>query len=507
MGVPIDNGAFLRLFGEHIDPRDGRRLGRAMPTYKQDWQKVYRALLRAEPDATAERREELKAEARDQAVPWRRIYQGLLAAEPEATAERRAELRTQAMAQVRQAVPYFDATFSPSKDISVLHASFMAASIRARQADDVGEAVRLRGLADVVWAAVMEGNQAMLDYLQEHAGYTRSGSHARKAGQVSTGQWEDAHRFVVASFRQHTSRNGDPQLHVHNTILNCVRRESDGAWRTLDGAALYRERGAAAAVAALVMENALARDLGVEFAQRKDGHGRVIRGISQKLVDAFSTRTRQDIEGRLPELIEAYRLRFGRDPDARALYGLRHRATLVTRVRKEPGLSPGEQVARWAQRARRADGQALEPVGPRVCARLNGRAAAEPGAPLSRQDELSLMRQALAQVSRPAEHLDPRRADSGTRRAAARHGQRHQQRPGAGLPAGPGRPGSSRRGRGGRGAAGAGVPCRACELAPRRRREPVPPALRHPVCHRAPAQHGRTDPAQRWTHQPGDPKG
>jgi TrwC relaxase len=95
----------------------------------------------------------------------------------------------------------------------------------------------------VVWAAVMEGNQAVLDHLQQHAGYTRSGSHARKAGQVSTGQWEDAHRFVVASFRQHTSRNGDPQLHVHNTILNCVQRERDGPWRTLDGAALYRERG------------------------------------------------------------------------------------------------------------------------------------------------------------------------------------------------------------------------------------------------------------------------
>src|SRR5215831_18013931 len=211
IGTPIDKGAFLRLFGEHTDPRYGRRLGRAMPSYKKDWQQAYRALLQAEPSATAERREQLKAEARDQAVPWRRIYQGLLAAEPEATAERRAELKTQAMAQVRQAVPYFDATFSPSKDVSVLHASFLAASIRAQQAGDAAGAARLRDLADVVWTAVMEGNQAMLDHFQEHAGYTRSGSHARKAGQVSTGRWEDSHRFVAASFRQHTSRNGDPQ--------------------------------------------------------------------------------------------------------------------------------------------------------------------------------------------------------------------------------------------------------------------------------------------------------
>jgi hypothetical protein len=182
-----------------------------MPTYKRDWQQICQTLLQAEPGATAERRAELKAVAQDQAVPWRRIYQGLLVGEPAATAERRAELKTQAMAQVRQAVPYFDATFSPSKDVSVLHASLMAAAVRAQRAGDAREAAQLQELADVVWAAVMEGNQAMLDHLQQHAGYTRSGSHARKVGQVSTGRWEDAHRFVVASFRQHTFRNGDPQ--------------------------------------------------------------------------------------------------------------------------------------------------------------------------------------------------------------------------------------------------------------------------------------------------------
>src|SRR6266699_3852411 len=53
-------------------------------------------------------------------------YPEALKAEPEATAERRAELRDEAKAQVRQAVPYFDVTFSPSKSITLLHASFMA---------------------------------------------------------------------------------------------------------------------------------------------------------------------------------------------------------------------------------------------------------------------------------------------------------------------------------------------------------------------------------------------
>ena len=98
----------------------------------------------------------------------------------------------------------------------------------------------------------MEGNAAALDYLQREAGQTRAGYHPG-------GRWEDAREWVIASFRQHTSRDGDPQLHVHNLILHKVRRESDGQWRALDSMSLYRHRPAASAIAALVMENALTR--------------------------------------------------------------------------------------------------------------------------------------------------------------------------------------------------------------------------------------------------------
>ena len=73
-----------------------------------------------------------------------------------------------------------------------------------------------------VWACVQAGNAAALEYLQREAGYTRSGYHGRQAGEVRTGRWEDAHGFVVGSFAQHTSRDGDPQLHIHNLILNRV---------------------------------------------------------------------------------------------------------------------------------------------------------------------------------------------------------------------------------------------------------------------------------------------
>jgi hypothetical protein len=74
-----------------------------------------------------------------------------------------------------------------------------------------------------------------------------------------------------------------------------VRTERDGAWRTLDGQALYRERGAAAAINTLVMENQLAAKLGVEFVNQADGHRREIKGVSQRLMDEFSSRARNDI--------------------------------------------------------------------------------------------------------------------------------------------------------------------------------------------------------------------
>lgn len=275
-------------------------------------------------------------------------------------------------------MPYFDVTFSPSKSITLLHASFMANMSAALDRGSPQDAGYWAAAADDVWDCVSGGSQAMLDYLQEHAGYTRSGYHGTSASGVSSGRWEDAHEWVTGSFRQHTSRSGDPQLHIHNVILNRVKRERDGQWRTLDGKALYRERAAAAAQGALVMENALTNALGVEWVQRPDGHGREIKGVSQEIVDEFSKRTRQEIASVLGGLIEAYKADHGHDPDARALGSLRLHANKLSRAAKGDS-EPGDlraHVRGWAQQARRVEGQALEPLGPAVSNRKGQRSAA-----------------------------------------------------------------------------------------------------------------------------------
>ena len=327
-GATVERQVFERLYGQHLDPRDPSgqtRLGRAPGQYK-----------------TAET-----------------IHAVMLAAEPEATAERRAELLIEAKAQVRTPDLYWDATFSVSKSISLFHASALANAAAAAQRGDLESVQAWEDVADGIWDAIMEGNAAALDYLQREAGQTRAGYHPG-------GRWEDARAWVIASFRQHTSRDGDPQLHVHNLILHKVRRESDGEWRALDSMSLYRHRPAASAIAAFAAENALTRDFGVRWIPRADGHGREIAGVGEALMDMFSSR-RRSIGPLTARLAQAFEAQFGRAPDARALASLRQWANHATRRGKDAGaLDLAVLVRQWSAHARASEAGALEPVAPAV---------------------------------------------------------------------------------------------------------------------------------------------
>jgi hypothetical protein len=349
-GQVIEREVFERLYGKFLDPRDPTsetRLGRAPQRFRGGEE----------------------------------IFQALLALEPEATAERRAQLMVEAKSQVRAPVQYFDATFSVSKSITLLHASAMANATRAAAAGDLEAVAYWEQAAADVWACVQAGNRAALEYLQREAGYTRSGYHGRQAGEVRTGRWEDAHGFIVGSFAQHTSRDGDPQLHIHNLILNRVRRESDGVYRTLDSRALHEHRGAGAAIATIVMESALSQEFGTGWVQRADGHGREVRGVSAALMAEFSSR-RQSISALTARLAAEFQTQHGHAPDARALGNLRQWANHASRLGK-PGepLDLAAAARRWAAQARTGDAGALEPIMPAVTTRRGlAEPAPEPGA-------------------------------------------------------------------------------------------------------------------------------
>jgi TrwC relaxase/AAA domain len=369
-GQVIDRALFERLYGHFIDPRDPAgqaRLGRMPQKFR-----------------SAEE-----------------IYAVLTALEPEATAERRAELLTEARSQVRTSVQYFDATFSVSKSVTLLHASALVNAAQAADEGDTEAAAYWGQAADAVWAAIQAGNTAALDYLQREAGYTRSGYHGRQVDGVSTGRWEDAHGFIVGSFAQHTSRDGDPQLHIHNLILNRVMRERDGAWRTLDSRALYEFRGAAAAIAALVTESALSREFGVGWVRRADGHGREVAGVGRALMAQFSSR-RQSITELTAGLAAEFEAQHGYAPDARALGKLRQWANHASRAAKDDGpLDLAAEARRWAAQARAGEAGALEPVLAAVSSRAGAgadRSEPEPVRRLSPEQERELMAQALARV-------------------------------------------------------------------------------------------------------------
>jgi hypothetical protein len=247
----------------------------------------------------------------------------------------------------------------------------------------------------------MEGNAAALDYLQREAGQTRAGYHPG-------GRWEDAREWVIASFRQHTSRDGDPQLHVHNLILHKVQRETDGAWRALDSMSLYRHRPAASAIAALAAENALTRTFGVRWVPRTDGHGREIAGVQQALMDMFSSR-RASIGPLTARLAREYEAQSGRAPDARALASLRQWANHSTRRGKDSGpLDLAALVRQWSAQARASEAGALEPLAPAVIGAGAPGQPAEPGdarepaqghtAPLTDPQAQRLIQEAVAAV-------------------------------------------------------------------------------------------------------------
>jgi conjugative relaxase-like TrwC/TraI family protein len=148
--------------------------------------------------------------------------------------------------------------------------------------------------------------------MAEHAGYCRVGHHGGAAG-----RWADAHDWVVASFFQHDSREHDPQLHIHNTLLNRVEGP-DGVWRTIDGRSLFRWRPAAAAVAERTTEERLSHALGLLVATRPDGKAREVVGISPDAMALVSTR-RHKVTAKAQNLIAAFERRNGRAPN-----GLEH---------------------------------------------------------------------------------------------------------------------------------------------------------------------------------------
>ncbi|UGQ12040.1 AAA family ATPase [Yinghuangia sp. ASG 101] len=263
--------------------------------------------------------------------------------------ERRAAEHT-VRATHRRPVRYFDLTFSAPKSWSVFHAALQLKALQAHKRNDQAQAEHWQALADQVWDAWAEGACAALEFLQDTAGYSRAG----RNGVTRV----DAHQWTVALFRQHTSRNEDPQLHIHGALLNRVwtvdtepaTGRTRGKWRTLDGRFLYLHRAQAGAISERVAEEALYRRLGVRVALRPDGKAREILGITAALRDTHATR-RTSITTHLAQAADAYEHAHGRPPTPYRLTCMAQEASLRTRRSKKTH-APTRQalLERWNAR-------------------------------------------------------------------------------------------------------------------------------------------------------------
>jgi hypothetical protein len=326
------------------------------------------------------------------------FYARLLAAEPQATSERKHELQIEAARQARLSPLFFDLTISLSKSISIFHASLGENARLAREAGDQEGNQYWSGLvADVdemIWQAVWAG----FGYFQREAGYTRTGSHNTRVHGRETGQWHEAD-LAVAHWLQHTSRDGDMQLHVHSQIAHVARTVTDGKWRAPDSLGYNEHVGAVAAIVSQHLEEALTRRFGVEWVARDDGHGFEINGISGEMMRLFSSR-RESITADLRARAARFEQRYGRAPSQRELAQLAQASNFKTRAAKTGALDVAQVHAGWADKLARTLGVSLASVAPSVWHAASGRAAAHAhGAEGTVIPELELARAAQKAVA------------------------------------------------------------------------------------------------------------
>lgn len=257
-------------------------------------------------------------------------------------AEEVAAMRAQIEKTQRQAVRFYDCTFSVPKSVSVARLAALRAEHAAVRAGDEQAAAQWGRLRQGIDDAVLAANRAMLEAMRDAAGFTRAGS----GGAMHYVRGD----LVVATFKQHTSRNLDPQVHCHNAVLNRVLCE-DGVWRTLDGQGLYAAIQHGGAVGDLVLAELLAQ-MGFVSEIREDGNGRELVAVPQVFRDLFSSRT-NDINAAMTELRAAAEEQLGRELSGLELDSLAQRVSLATRPAKQHDGHTNEQLMeRAAEQAR-----------------------------------------------------------------------------------------------------------------------------------------------------------
>jgi conjugative relaxase-like TrwC/TraI family protein len=257
--------------------------------------------------------------------------------EPNAGEERREQIRREVKAAHRQAVGYYDATFSPVKSASVYRAALQAAG----QTD----------LANAVSAAHDRAVREALAFIEANVTTTRVGRHATVTMDDGTrrtvGEYARIKGLVMTLWAHSSSREGDPHMHTHAAILNRVMTE-DGAIYAVDGQQFKPLKGAADVIYERRFEELVTEATGARFAWRPDGKTREILGVDRVLCDESSGR-RAQIQERLDVLVADYEREHGHAPGRLAMASMRREAWSHTRKAKTVE-SPEALAERYARK-------------------------------------------------------------------------------------------------------------------------------------------------------------
>jgi conjugative relaxase-like TrwC/TraI family protein len=257
------------------------------------------------------------------------------ALEKVATPEEVAALVAKSRSQQRSAVAFYDVCYNADKSISVFHVA----------AERAGDEKASKACEQSLLAAA----DATTAYVAEHLGASRVGYHGKTVAGETSGRWVRTPHLVSAAHLHHVSREGDPQDHVHNLLLN-RGLDTEHEWHALDGQMLYKARSVLTVVGSRAQELALAQALGAQFEKNQEG-GRRLVGVSQEVCDLFSKR-REVIKVLTDQWAKEYLDRYGKEPRRDELVKASQRIARQTRKAKPEQLTErGTAVKGWGSEA------------------------------------------------------------------------------------------------------------------------------------------------------------
>ncbi len=135
----------------------------------------------------------------------------------------------------------------------------------------------------------------------------------------------------MGGFRQHVSRELDPQLHSHGVIANRVL-SPDGRWLALDARALMKDQTVSSSLYHAGLRAELTARLGVGWQDPVNGIAEM-HGVDEIVLQEFSQRSLQ-VAARTNVKLNRFRETLGREPTGRERWRLEREAVTSLRIRR-----------------------------------------------------------------------------------------------------------------------------------------------------------------------------